>query len=228
MIGVIGAALRLYARHPLLFALLALAVVAPYELAVLAITHVPPLGAKHERPSTVLTLGLLDIALVGPLVSAFYVTAVVTIGAGERPRLLDVARRGLTVLPVVAAAQIVAGLGIAVGLLAFIIPGIVLVVRLAVVAQAAAIERTDWIGALRRSWLLTRGNFVHVFAVVLGAGAVGLALAAAGGALAGTTRRAPDVALGIAVVTLARSFDAMLTAVLYFDLVARQRLSVSS
>ena len=220
--GVIAAALRLYARHPLLFAVLALMVVVPYELAVLALTHIPPLGARHETPGTALTLGLLDVALVSPMVSALYVNAVMTAGASERPRLMAVASRGLTALPVVAAAQIVAALAIAAGLFAFILPGIVLAVRLAVVAQVAAIERTDWMGALRRSLVLTRGKPLHVFAVIFFAAAVDLALAAAGSAVTKPTTRAGDVVLGIAVVTVARSFAALTTAVLYFDLVARQ------
>ena len=220
--GVIGAALKLYARHPLLFALLALMVVAPYELAVLAITHVPPLGTRHESPGTALTLGLLDVALVGPMVSALYVIAVMTVGESQQPRLLLVARRGLTALPVVAAAQIVAALGIAAGLFAFILPGIVLAVRWAVVAQTAAVERTDWMGALRRSLELTRGNSLHVFAVIFLAAGVDLALAAGGAAVTGGAKRARDVVLGIAVVTVARSFAALTTAVLYFDLVARR------
>ena len=221
VVQVIGAALQLYSRFPLLFAVLALTVVAPYELVVLAITHMPPLGARHESPGTAVTLGLLDVALIGPLVSALYVSAVMTVKAGAKPRLATVVAPALVALPVVIAAQIVAALGIAAGLLVFILPGVLLAIRLAVVAQAAAVERTDWIGALRRSLLLTRGNAIHVFAVILIAAAVDLALAAAGSAVTGTTARASDVALGIAVVTLARSFAALITAVLYFDLVAR-------
>jgi hypothetical protein len=220
--GVIAAALRLYALYPVLFATLALMVVVPYELAVLAATHIPPLGARHESPGTALTLGLLDVALIGPMVSALYVLAVATVGARERPRLLSVAAGGVSALPVVAAAQIVAALGIAAGLFAFIVPGVVLAIRWAVVAQVAAIERTDWMGALRRSLALTRGQSLHVFAVVLFAAAVDLALAAAGSAVTKPTTHAGDVVLGIAVVTVARSFAALTTALLYFDLLARQ------
>lgn len=221
--GVVGTTLTLYARHPFVFAMLALAVVVPYELAVLVIAHVPPLGARHESAGTTLTLGLLDIALVGPLVSAFYVSAVLSVGAGERPRLVQVARTCATALPVVAAAQIVATLGIAVGLFAFIIPGIVLTVRWAVVAQVAAIERTDWMGALRRSFELTRGAGAHVFIVIFFAALVDLALAAAAAAATRSISRPGQVILGIAVVTVARSFAALTSAVLYFDLVARKR-----
>jgi hypothetical protein len=214
-------ALRLLARRPVLFLTLALAVIAPYELLVLAITGAAPLGQQSTRASTAFTLLLIDFAFVGPLISALFVHAVVKIGQGVRPELLDVARRGLTVLPVVAAAQIVAGLGIALGLLAFILPGVLLALGWAVVAQAAAIERPDWIGALRRSRQLTRGLYPHVLGVVLIAGLVGYLLTGAGSAAAGTTRHAWAVVLGIAVITLTRAFTSLTSALLYFDLVAR-------
>jgi len=63
---------------------------------------------------------------------------------------------------------------------------------------------------------------VHAFAVILCAAVVDLALAAAGSALTEPSARAGDVVLGIAIVTVARSFAALTTALLYFDLLARQ------
>jgi hypothetical protein len=222
VVQILGTALGVYARYPAMFVLLALAVVVPYELAVLAITGAAPLGASHGSPGTVVTLFLFDLALVGPLISALDVHAVVTIAQREKPRLLDVARRGVQVLPVVAAAEIIAGLGIGVGLFAFVVPGIILLIRWAVVAQVAAIERTDWLGALRRSLELTRDNFLHTFAVVVLTTLVNLGVSEAGLAIAGTSAHASEVVIGIVVVTLTRSFAALTTAILFFDLVARK------
>ncbi len=216
-------ALIAYWRYPLLFAVLALAVVAPYELLVLAITGTAPLAQQNVSVPTLVTLTLIDFALIGPLVSALYIQAIVPIGAGEAPRLPDVARRSLTVLPVVAAAEIIAGLGIGVGLFALVIPGVILAIRWAVVAQVAAIERTDWIGALRRSAQLTAGRYGHVFALLLLTSAVTLGVTLAGEAIAGNSAHAPQVVLGIAVDTVTRMFTALCTALLYFDLVARRR-----
>jgi hypothetical protein len=59
------------------------------------------------------------------------------------------------VLPVVAAAEIVANVGIVAGTYALAIPGIILSVRWSVVAQTAAVEHEGWLPALRRSWRLT-------------------------------------------------------------------------
>lgn len=222
---IVATALELYARYPAVFVLLALAVVAPYELGVLAVTGAGPLGGRNASPGTVVTLFLFDVALVGPLISALHVHAVVTIGRHEQPHLLDVASRGIRVLPVVAAAEIVAGIGIGLGLFAFVVPGIILLIRWAVVAQVAAIEGTDWLGALRRSLELTRNNSLHVFAVLVLTTAVNLGVSEIGLAIAGTKTRPLEVVLGIAVVTLTRSFAALSTAILFFDLLARKAIS---
>jgi hypothetical protein len=219
---IVGTALRLYARYPVVFVLLALAVVAPYELVVLALTGTAPLGGKRPTAGTVVTLFLFDVALVGPLISALHVHAVVTIGQREKPRLFSVVARGARVLPVVAAAEIVAGIGIGLGLFAFVVPGIYLLIRWVVVAQVAAIEGTDWLGALRRSLELTRDNSMHVFAVLVLTTAVNLGVSEVGVAIAGTSTRAPEVVIGIAIVTLTRSFAALTTAILFFDLLARK------
>jgi hypothetical protein len=219
---VLVTALRLYAQHPLLFVALGLIVVAPYELIVLAITNTSTLSTKTTT-TTQLVLTLVDLALIGPLIAAFIVHAVRMSAQGERPTFVGVLRRGLVVLPVVAAAQIIAGIGIFLGLLAFVIPGVILTVRWAVVAQAAAIERTDWPGALRRSLQLTRGQFLHSLAVVAVMGVIEAVLLYAAGAAASGAGRLVQVIVVIAIVTISRSFSEVGIAVLYFDLVARGR-----
>jgi hypothetical protein len=219
---IIGAALTLYSRYPALFLVLAFAVTAPYELIVLAALGSSPIGGHNGNPATALILVLVDVALVAPLISALYAHAVVAIGQGEQPRLLTVAGRVARVLPVVAAAEIAAAFGIGLGLLAFLIPGVVLLIRWAVVAQAAALEHPDWIGALRRSGELTRGHYRHVFGVLILTTAVNLGLSAVAGAISGGRTRASDVIVDIVIGTIIRSFTALTTAILYFDLRARE------
>lgn len=221
---VLASAAMLLRRFPLLFLALATAVVGPYELIVLAVTGAAPFGQQRTRPSTAFTLYLIDFALVGPLVAALFVQAVLRIADGVRPRLAAIARDGVQVLPVVAAAQIVAGLCIALGLLAFILPGVLLALMWGVVAQAAAAERTDWIGALRRSRQLTARHYLHVFAVLAVAGLANFGLASAGEAVTGTSTQGGAVALGIVITTLTRAFTALTGTILYFDLLARERV----
>jgi nucleoside-diphosphate-sugar epimerase len=123
----------------------------------------------------------------------------------------------------VVAAQLVAAIGIGLGVLLFIIPGVYLAVRLAVVAQAATIERTDWIGALRRSVQLTRGSGWHVFAVAVASGVFNELLVSTGALVVGSSHQPLPVAAGIVIDTFAQSVVALVTAILYFDLRARER-----
>jgi hypothetical protein len=214
-------ALALLRARPVLFLALALAVVAPYELIVLAATGAAPLAEGSTKPATALTLMLVEFAFVGPLISALHARAVADVGRGGRPMIAQVAREGAGVLPVAAAAQIVAGIGIGIGFIFFVIPGLWLAVRLAVVAQVAAVERTDWMGALRRSAELVRGSFWHTLGLLVLLGVFSYFVTLAAGAVAGDAMNAGTVILGIAVITLVRSFTALTTAVLYFELLGR-------
>ncbi len=221
---IVRSTLRLYGEYPWLFLILAFVVMAPWDLAKLAVTGISPLGgAAHvgflERES----LDLLDLLLVSPLISAMHVHAVVAIGDAQRPRLGAVASRGVGVLPVVGVSALIAGVGVEIGLLALVIPGVVLWVRLVVVPQAAAIERSGVRNALRGSWRLTRGHGSHIFGLLLAFTILALGVVFGARVLdAGSSMSAGNVALGIAVNTIIASFTALATALLYFDLLARQ------
>jgi hypothetical protein len=217
--GILAVTLRVYRRYPLLFAILALAVIAPYELAVLAITGHGPLRHSHENAGTSWLLLLLRTSLITPLVSALHVHAVVAISEGRRPRLRAVALRGLEVLPVVAAAEVMANIGIFLGFVALIVPGVLLSLRWAVVAQAAALEDEGWLAALRSSQRLTATHYAHVLGLLFVTGALALVVLLAVRAIPlGSTSGAASVAVGIAADTVIASFAALTLALLYFDL----------
>ena len=218
----IEAAARLLAAFPLLFPALAALVVVPYDVAVLLAERSGPLGTRAGNPSGALLLALLGSLLVGPLVSALHVHAVVDLREGRRPTVLGVIPRGLRVLPVAAAASIVAGLGTALGLLALILPGLILAVRWAVVAQVAATEGVDWIGALRRSRALTLGHGWHVAVFLVAASVLGGVPTVAGDvAVSGHDTLALPFAAGVILHLLVVSFVALATALLYVDLRVR-------
>jgi len=222
---IIALSLRLYRAYPVLFAVLALGVVAPYALIELAVTGSGPLASSGGHSAALRTLfELLSITLTGPLISALHVHAVVAVAEGQPPRLARVASVGARVLPVVAATEIIVNLGIGVGLLAFIVPGVLLLLRWSVAAQAAAVEREGWLPALRSSADLTSGHYGHVLAVLLVVALVVAAVTLPVRAIPlGSTSGVGSVALGIAVSTLAASFGALTSAVLFFDLRARAK-----
>ena len=219
---VLSSALWLYLKWPLLFMALSAIVVVPYELVVLAVAHAPPLGQQNTSAGTLFILEVIDLALVGPFVSALLVQAVITIGDGRSPQIGDVVRRGVRVLPVVAAAEIIVGIGVAIGLAFLIIPGVILALRWAVVAQAAAVERTDWPTALRRGAELARRNYARIFVLLIVVALVNVTLTGIGGGIVGTHKGPVQVVVGIIIVVLTRAFGALVTAMLYFDLRARE------
>jgi hypothetical protein len=219
---ILAEALDIYQRYPVLVLTLTLGVIGPYELAVLAATGEGPLGTQaHQKAGVAILLALLNYAFVAPFVSALLIYAVIVIGEGHRPRLAQVAARGLRVLAEVAAAVIAAGFVIGLGLL-LIIPGILLALRWSVVAQVAAVDHEGWMPALRRSGELTRGHYWHIAGLILITALLtgGVELAAAAIPL-GSRSGAVSVALGILVRTITASFAALTLALLYFDLRAR-------
>ncbi len=197
--------------------------VAPYELIVLAVTGKSPFG-RHSSVQTALILTLVESLVVGGLISALYVHALKMIADGGAPAIGEVAVRGLRVLPTVIAAQIIATIGIGLGLL-LIIPGVILAIRWAVVAQAAAVESENWVEALKRSAALTAGNYLHVLGVLVIVGLMAVLLTDAAILIVGTHKTVTAISVGIVVETLARSFVALSTAVLFFDLLARRRVA---
>jgi hypothetical protein len=116
---ILDAAFRVYSRRPLLFISLAAIVLIPYGVATVLVAH-----AKHVPAATEFVIVLADLAVVNPFVSALQMQALMDLGSGNRPAVPDVIRRGIRVLPVVAAADIVAGIIEFAGLLLFVIPGV--------------------------------------------------------------------------------------------------------
>ena len=120
--------------------------------------------------------------------------------------------------------SIIVNIGIILGSIALIVPGILLAIRWSVAAQVAAAERTSWSDALRRSGALTRGHYGHVFEVSLTVGLLTFALAlAVGQAPLGSSAGVGSVIVGIALNTVTVSFGALTIALLYFDLLARPK-----
>ena len=114
------------------------------------------------------------------------------------------------------------GIGIFLGLLVFVIPGILLALGWAVVAQAAALERVGWLDALRSSRRLTEDHYWHIFGLLILVGIVNDGLFLGGRSLPlGNTEDPISVVGGIAIATVLASISALTLALLYFDLRAR-------
>jgi hypothetical protein len=218
---IIADALRCYLAYPVLFATLTLAVVVPYAVIVGLVEGANLIGGTSHGALAAFVLVLVALLLVGPLISALHVHAVVELGAQRVPKVREVFARGVRVLPVVAAAQVVAGIATALGFVLFIVPGLFLLAVWAVVAQVAAIENTDWMGALRRCAELTSGSRWHALGVVLSVGLINAIIARLFGAAVGSGVSAGALITGVVVETITLSFAALTGAMLYYDLRAR-------
>jgi hypothetical protein len=222
--AIFGSAFRLYGRFPVLFLVLAAGVVLPYDLIVRAAIGWGPYTGAHTSTEAQIILAFTGWILLAPLVSALHVHAAADVRQGQEPELGAVAMRGIRVLPVVVAAAIMSGLGIALGLLVLIVPGVILYFRWFVVAQVAAIDNEGWLEALRGSRQLTAGRYLDIFFFVLCLGLILLVPTQAIVLAFGPhdTGVAAFV-LGLALHVLAASLTALTTALFYYDLVARRQ-----
>jgi hypothetical protein len=221
----IADAFGLYRRYPLLFLVLAAAVIVPFDLIYLAAVGSGGSAPSGAEATAGFGLSLVDLLIVVPLVSALHMHAVSDVRKGLEPQLGTIAKRGLATLPVVCAAAIMSGLGIFGGAVLFVIPGLYLWIRWFVVAQTAAIEHEGWTSALRRSWSLTEGSSLHVFVFavcLLLIFAVPSALLVLGNSLVDEPSGIATFLAGTVLDVVLLSFTALATALLYYDLRERR------
>jgi hypothetical protein len=116
------------------------------------------------------------------------------------------------------AVSILAGLGIAIGFVLFIVPGLILMVIWSVVAPVIVLERPPVFAAFGRSRELVRGNGWNVFGVIvvvfLGVAAIGIAAGLLAGSLGSVGRGLVEWAVTAALAPV----TALSATVLYFEL----------
>jgi hypothetical protein len=221
---ILWSTLRLYRDYPFLFTALALMVVAPYDLCTFAVTGFGPLA--HQGPTKLegTILEVLSFSLVAPLISAMHVRAILIIGQRKlHPVITEVAKDSLKVFPTVVLAEMITNAGIAVGMIAFVIPGVVLWLRWSVVAQTAAVENEGWMAALRQSGRLTFGYYWHIFGLLCTVGIFLIMLNRGVGLVPlGSESGIFSITIGIATHAVGASIVALAVAILYFDLRVRQ------
>lgn len=115
---------------------------------------------------------------------------------------------------------LVAGVGIVIGLILFIVPGLILITIWAVAAPIVVLERPNGLGALGRSRDLVRGNGWQVFAVLLVLLILVGVVSAIIEAVADSAGTAVGLVVRVIVGVLTAPFSALAASVLYFDLLA--------
>jgi hypothetical protein len=222
-------ALAVFGRHAWLFILLSAAVVVPAELIVSGVGLEMLTSDYDDSPglAEVAVPTIVEFLVVTPIIAAICIYALHTIAEGERPRAGAVFVAGFEAFTPLFSAVLLAAVGIALGLLVLILPGVYLAVRWYFVPQAVVIEGTRGTAALARSSALVDGFWWRTFGLVVLANVAiaipGFLLLTPFTAIAESTDRAVWSLVGSAVTTsITTPFVALYSTLLYYDLLARR------
>ncbi len=176
-----------------------------------------------EQIASSVILGLLGW-IASALSSGALVKAVADIHLGRTVVWQDSIRYALTRLAPLLLGSFLFGLGVAVGIVLFIVPGIILAVSWAVFAPAVVIENQGGAESLARSWQLMSGrrwpSFGAFFAMFLIAGIIGGLLGRVLGD--GDSFTFVDVIVSTAISILTTPLLSITVVILYFELRARR------
>jgi hypothetical protein len=224
-------ALSVFARHALLFILLSAAVVVPAELIVEGIGLGMLTSSYDSSPSLAEAAipTVVEFLVVTPIVAAICIHALHSLAGGQRPRAGQVLVAGFEAFTPLFAAVALAAAGIALGVLALVLPGVYLAVRWYFVPQCVVIEGARGPQALSRSSMLVTGFWWRTFGLVLLANVAiaipAFVLVTPFTAIADSTDRAVWALVGSAVTTsVTAPFVALYSTLLYYDLLARRVL----
>lgn len=227
-------ALTTYWRHFGVFVALAAAIVIPVELVVQGV-GMEQLTASYDpnvSPAETIITALVTYLVITPLITAVCIYALLRLSEGEKPAARQSFVSGFEAFTPLFFAVGIAAVGIALGLLALIVPGIYVFVRWFFVPQAVVLEGDRGVAALTRSTAVTQGFWWRTLGLVvlaqLAALLPALVLAAPFASIAESTDRAVWALVGSIVTEIVTApFIAIFSTLLWFDLGARRRVSPS-
>jgi hypothetical protein len=159
-------------------------------------------------------------SVIGALAEGGFVPLVVAHDAGERPNFRQALGSTARAAPLLIALGLVMGIAVVLGMVALVVPGIILLIMWAVAPAALAYERSGILAALGRSRMLTKGARWAILGIVLiiivVAGAVQLVAGGVAG-LAHVSGTGSLVVEGI-IGTITRMFSGPIHASIYVEL----------
>jgi hypothetical protein len=224
-------ALGILFRHFGTFLALSALVVVPVRLIVAGVGLEQLTAGYDESLSTaeVTITGLVGFLVVTPLINAICIHALHSIATGGSPGAGRAIVEGFEAFTPIFFAIVLAALGIALGLICFVVPGIYLFIRWYFVPQAVVIEGARGPAALTRSAALTHGLWWRTCGIVIVTSLAatlipGVILGGPLTALAESTDRAVWSLVGTIATELVRApFLALVSTLLYYDLRSRPR-----
>jgi hypothetical protein len=229
--GLIAEGFSLYFREFRTFIAIAAAVVVPVQLIIAGI-GLSELTADYD-PTPNAGQQLIPVAssflLIAPLTTAMCIYAMLDIADGRKPKASTAIQRGLDVFAPLLLVMIIYALGVTLGLAAFILPGVYLLVRWSFVIQATVVDKKRGFDALKRSSELVQGSWWRVFAITIAANLLVGGLSAVIGvpflAAAESSGNAVYQLIGTIIGgVLFAAPAALITSLLYFDQRVRKGL----
>jgi hypothetical protein len=221
--------LSVYRSQIWLFIALSAAVVVPVDLIVRGIGLEMLTSSYDSTPALAEAIvpTVVEFLVVTPIIAAICIYALHAILGKERPAAGAVFVAGFEAFTPLFAAVLLAAIGIALGFLALILPGIYLAVRWYVVPQAVVVDGARGTAALRRSGELVQGLWWRTLGlVILGNVAVaipGFLLLTPFTAIAESTDRSLWALVGSMLATsITTPFVALYSTFIYYDLRARR------
>jgi hypothetical protein len=153
MPALLGETFRLLGRHLDLFTLIALTVWFPAHLAANYLQFFGP----RDEPQRALSLVLMIELAFGPLVAGATITTLARIKQGMPIGYRVALTEGFNAWGRLLVVRVITGVLIALGLLALVVPGLILLVRYALVDSVAVLEGALAAQARQRSTALTAG-----------------------------------------------------------------------
>ena len=180
-------------------------------IAILPSTIVEALSPEQRSLGFVMQVveTILSLAVQGAI--AYTVYCVLT---GKSTSLGDSVSRGMARIGPLLLAAILTGLGIGIGMLLLVIPGIIVMCVWAVTIPACVVEKLGPLESINRSTELTRGYRMPIFGLLLITGLLGVGFiigAATQSVMAATLVAAPFVAA-------IQAFNCVMVAIIYYDL----------
>lgn len=225
----LGDALKVYlGNFSTLFAI-ALAIVLPVQLIVsgIGLEELTSGYRENDGNAELLIPMVVSYLVVAPLMVAATIHLLQRLAEGERPRAGRSLQAALDVFAPVFLAVLLSGVGIALGLVLLIVPGVYVFVRWYFVVQAVVLDKARSAEALRASWRLTSGFWLRTFGVVLLANVIALLpsfpIVLPLQALAESAdRQAISLAGTVLTGALTAPFVALVSTLLFFDIRARR------
>jgi hypothetical protein len=178
--------------------------------------------------------GLLGLAvLVSLIVAILYQGVVVNLvrglkAGGEVATVGELVSQTLPFLGPLFAVALLAGLGVGIGLVVLIVPGLFLLTIWAVLAPAVVIEHRGVFGSFRRSRELVEGSNWQVFGVVISALAIALVVGLILTSIGASIAEGPIVRAVLSAVasTITAPIEGLAASVLYYRLLELHELAV--